>query len=195
MTQNHLENLDLIHLHLKFLVHLTKEAIVIHIYGFLFLYIYKKNRNFFIKNITKMNMNSSVYEQFLGALNNRNDKKSVEIVEGLVEKENGDFFKMLDALNKLLNSTNSEPVLVTAAKNGKYHFAAYLDTLGCNRLKDENGKRPFDCLSKVQQENVSRCYRMLCDEITERNRRKFKENIVISKDGSIVIEIVPLYIK
>ena len=133
-------------------------------------------------------MDSRVYEQFLGALNSSNDKKSVKKLEKLVDNQNTEFFEMLNWLNELLNSTNSEPVLVTAAGGDKYYFAAKLHILGCNSLKDQNGKHPFDCLSKEQQENVSRCIRMLSDEMDKRNRCKFKK--IYNKNGSneIVIE-------
>ena len=138
-----------------------------------------------------MDMDNGVHIDFQDALNNPDDMKSVKKVNDLVDNQNTKFFEMLDELNESLMITNAEPLIVTAARKGKYLLAAKLRMLRCNMHKDKNGNLPFDCLSKEQQENVSRCYRMLSDEIDKKNRCKFKK--IVNKNGSIQIVIEKLF--
>ena len=83
---------------------------------------------------------------------------------------------MLDELNESLMTTNAEPLIVTAARKGKYLLAAKLRMLRCNMHKDKNGNLPFDCLSKDEQEEVEMCHNVLVIHLKNEKSRREEEN-------------------
>ena len=135
-----------------------------------------------------MDMDNGVHTKFQDALNNPDDMESVMEVDGLVNNQNSKFCDKLDQLNESLMTTNSEPLIVTAARKGKYLLAAKLRILGCNMHKDQNGNLPFDCLSKDEQEEVERCHNVLVIHLkNEKRRREYKEDF-ITENCSITIK-------
>lgn len=85
-------------------------------------------------------------------------EQSLELLEYLVKEHNSIFFQVLDKMNTM------QSLVVKAADNGKYHLAAKLMLLGCNRDVVDGSRRPFDLLTDIQKEKVSLHYTIVCNE-------------------------------
>ena len=103
-------------------------------------------------------MNPNEMMNYLDHLLKMPEEESVPLINILIKEHNSIFFKVLHKMNTIL------PLVRKAADDDKYHLAAKLMLLGCNRHVVDGSRKPFDLLTDFQKEKVSLHYTIVWNE-------------------------------